>query len=860
MRIRSGMPWLVVLLLLPALRAAVEVESLPEVAGPHGRAAAFVGLAEGGLIFAGGTNFPQGAPWEGGTKAWHDEVYFLQGKEGEWAKIGRLPRPTGHGAQVTTGRGVLCIGGADGERHYDDVFLLRRRGQLVTREQLVAFEEMTQLPTPLAYAAAARIGETVYLVGGTERPDATKASAKLLSFNLADPGRGWEQLEPLPGPGRILPVVSSRDGRLYVFSGASLAPDAAGKPARTYLRDAWSYQPGKGWRRLADLPRAAVAAPSPAPTVGKSHILVIGGDDGTKVGFQPPGQHPGFARGILQYDTVTNTWAEVAALPREVAAPVVTTAVEWKGSWVIPGGERRPAVRTTQVISLGLRTEKAALATVDWAVVALYLGGMVLVGWFFMRREAAATTEAYFRGGQSVPVWVAGLSIFATMLSSLTFMGIPAKSYHGDITWYVGQLALLAVVPLVAACYLPFFRRLNLTSAYEYLERRFSLECRLFAAGSFLLLHLGRIAIVLYLPALALSAVSDIGIGSSVVILGLLCILYTVMGGIQAVVWTDAIQAIVLMGGALLCLALAVGQVEGGVAGVLEVARADNKLMGNLDWGGLDLGDGTASFWVIFLAFGFNSLISYTSSQDVVQRYVTTPDLATARRSLGINLWMSLAGSLVFFLLGTAIYAFDKTHPERIDPAMAAPDAILPHFILQQLPAGVAGLVIAAIFAASQSTISSSLNSLATSYIKDLDERLLRPGRPDGHYLRAAMLFATAAGLVSIGAALAMAWGGVESAFKSFNTLIGMAAGSMGGLFALGVFTKSANGRGALVGAVIGFLTVLGLWLGKAPVTGILYGLVGFVTCFATGLLASLAFRDGGGDPSLSLPGRPPGG
>lgn len=823
----------------------------------HGRAAAFVGLAEGGLVFAGGTNFPNGAPWEGGAKAWHDEVYFLQHPDGEWTKIGRLPRPIGHGAQVSTGRGVLCIGGADADRHYDDVFLLRRRGQLVTREQLVAFEQMTQLPTPLAYASAARIDERVYVFGGTDRPDATRASAELLAFDLADPGKGWERLESLPGPGRILPVLAVRDGKLFVFSGASLAPGQDGKPVRTYLRDAWSFQPGKGWKRLADLPRAAVAAPSPAPTAGKSHILVVGGDDGTRVGFQPPGRHPGFARGILKYDTVTDTWAEAASIPAGVEAPVVTTAVNWKGSWVIPGGERRPAVRTTQVISLGLTQERTALATVDWAVIALYLGSMVLVGWIFMRREAASSTEAYFRGGQSVPAWVAGLSLFATMLSSLTFMGIPAKAYHDDLTWYVGQLALLAVTPLVAAYYLPFFRGLNLTSAYEYLERRFNLHCRLFAAGSFLLLHLGRIALVLYLPALALSAVSDIGIMSSIVVLGLLCILYTVMGGIKAVVWTDAIQALVLMGGALLCLVLAVAQVEGGAARVLEIARADNKLMGNLDWGGLDLADGTASFWVIFLAFGFNSLISYTSSQDVVQRYVTTRDLSSARRSLRINLWMSLAGSLVFFLLGTAIYAYHKTHPTAIEPALQAPDAVLPHFILQQLPVGIAGLVIAAIFAASQSTISSSLNSLATSYIKDIDERLLRPGRPDAHYLRAAMLFSIASGLVSILAALAMAWGGVESAFKSFNTLIGTAAGSMGGLFALGVFTRVAHGRGALVGALAGFATVLALWLGKAPVTGILYGFIGFTTCFLVGLLASLALEDSEGDRTLSLPGRP---
>lgn len=830
--------------------AGLEIQKLPDVAGPEGRAAAFVGVSDGALLFAGGTNFPQGAPWEGGAKAWHDEIFVLEQPTGAWRPVGRLPRPLGHGAHVTIGRGLLCAGGADASRHHADVFLLRRSGGEIATEPLAS------LPGPLAYASAALVGETVYVVGGTATPDATAASSELLAFDLRNPGRGWAKLAPLPGPGRILPVTGSRDGDLYVFSGASLAPDAAGKPVRTYLRDAWRYRSEDGWKRLADLPRAAVAAPSPAMPAGKGHLLVIGGDDGTKVGFQPPGEHPGFARGILQYDTVTGTWVEARQLPDDVVAPVVTTGVAWRGSWVVAGGERRPAVRTTQALSLAASPDRKTLGWIDWTVVGLYLGGMIVIGWLFMRREGASTTEAYFRGGQSVPVWVAGLSIFATMLSSLTFMGIPAKAYHSDISWYVGQLALLAVIPLVAACYLPFFRRLDLTSAYEYLERRFNLGCRLFAAGSFLLLHLGRIAIVLYLPALALASVTDIGLGTSIVVLGLLCIVYTVMGGIQAVVWTDAIQAVVLMGGALLCLVLAVGQVDGGLGGMFAIAQADDKLLGGLDWASLDVGDRTTSFWVIFLAFGFNSLISYTSSQDVVQRYVTTKDLPAARRSLFINLWMSVAGSLVFFLLGTAMYAFYKTHPAAIDPALAAPDSVLPHFIMQQLPTGIAGLVIAAIFAASQSTISSSLNSLATSYIKDIDARLLRPRRSDAEYLRAAMIFEVVVGLVSVGAALWMASAGVKSAFQSFNTLIGLAAGSMGGLFALGVFTQSANGRGALVGAACGFAAVLALHLGKAPVIGILYGLVGFATCFAVGLAASVLLGPGGGDPRLSIPGR----
>lgn len=838
---------LATLLLGATAFGAIDASRLPDMPDPVGRAATIAGISEGALIVAGGTNFPDKMPWDGGKKAWHDDIFMLERPDSEWRKVGYLPRPLGHAASLQTGRGIIVVGGADDARHHADTYLLRQRGGKVETERL------PDLPHPLAYASGAILGDLALVVGGTRSPDATVAENLLLAFDLRSPEAGWRVLSQLPGPGRIMPAVGVRDGKFFVFSGASLAADREGKPARTYLSDAWSFRPADGWRRLADLPRPAVAAPTPAIPVGTAHLLVVAGDDGSKVAFQPRSAHPGFGTRSLRYHTITDTWVEADDLG-EAKAVAVAPVAEWKGEWVIPGGEIRPGVRTTQVISVRPRMEREPMGWLDWSVLVIYLGAMVGIGWWFMRREAASTTEAYFRGGQGVPVWVAGLSIFATMLSSLTFMGIPARAFQTDISWYAGQLTLIAVIPIVSAFYLPFFRKLDLTSAYQYLEKRFGLPCRLFASASFMLLHLGRIAIVLYLPALALASVTDIGVGMSITVIGALCIVYTLMGGIQAVVWTDAVQALVLMGGALLCLALAIARCDGGLAGMLQVASADGKLLGSMTFADLDVSDATTSVWVILVAFGFNSLISYTSSQDVVQRYVTTKDIGDARRSLRVNLGMSLAGSLLFFLLGTAMYAFYKTHPGRLDPAMAAPDAILPFFILQELPTGISGLVIAAIFAASQSTVSSSLNSLATCYVKDLDARILRQKRDDADYLRSAQWVVVIAGLVSVGLALHMADSGIDSAFKQFNALIGLAAGSLGGLFALGVFTRKANSRGAMVGAIAGFATVLGLHHLRAPVTGILYGAIGFLTCLVVGYLASLVLK-GGGNRRLSLRG-----
>ncbi|MCH7227701.1 sodium/solute symporter [Haloferula sp. A504] len=839
--LRTAATVLMLLSLLPA-RAALSWSELPPLPDEHGFAGAFAGVSEGSLVVAGGANFPDGAPWAGGEKVWHDRIFVLPESGTEWREAGRLPRPLGYGVSITTPRGVLCIGGSDSQRHHREVFLLRAKGSEIETVPL------PPLPVPLANMAGSLVGETVHIIGGSVSPDATSASSQHFAFD----GSEWTVLEPLPGPGRILPVAGSRADSLFVFSGASLAADPRGNPVRTYLHDAWKYDISNTWTRLADLPRPAVAAPSPAPAVGASHLLVIGGDDGTLVDFQPKSDHPGFTRGILAYDTVTDTWAPSSELPGPMLSPVTTPVIGWSGGFVVPTGEVRPAVRSPQVLLAAPQVSKTAFGAFNWSVVAIYLAGMIGVGVFFMKREASASTEAYFRGGQRVPAWVAGLSIFATMLSALTFMGIPARAYQTDISWYIGQLPILLIVPIVAVFYLPFFRKLDLTSAYEYLEKRFSLPCRLFASLSFTAFHLGRIAIVLYLPALALAAVSDIGVVTAIIVIGVLCIIYTVIGGIEAVVWTDAIQAIVLMAGALLCFGLAVGHVEGGFAGVAEIARTDHKLFENLRWDSFSIADGTTSVVVLFVAFFFNSLVPYTSSQDVVQRYVTTRDLNAARKSLKVTMWMSVFGSLVFFLLGTAIYAFYKTHPGRLDATLPASDSILPFYIVRELPVGISGLVIAAIFAAAQSTVSSSLNSVATTFVKDLDSRLLRPGRNDRTYLRSAQTVVVVAGVVGVGIAIAMAQSNIESAFKTFNTMIGLTAGSLGGLFALGIFTRRAHGSGALLGAFAGLATVLSLHLSKAPVSGLLYAFIGFAACSLVGWLASLVLT-GRSDPGLSL-------
>jgi Na+/proline symporter len=259
-----------------------------------------------------------------------------------------------------------------------------------------------------------------------------------------------------------------------------------------------------------------------------------------------------------------------------------------------------------------------------------------------------------------------------------------------------------------------------------------------------------------------------------------------------------------------------------------------------MTWTEFSIKDGTTTVVVLFVAFFFNSFLQYTSGQDVIQRYVTTKDVASARKSLWTTMWMSVFGSMIFFALGTALYAFYKTQPALLDPAMTTTDGILPFFIMQQLPAGVAGLIIAAVFAASQSSVSSSLNSVATAWTKDFDERLIRPNAEDQRYLKSAKVVVVIAGVLGIGVAVFMANSGIENAFKTFLGIVGLSSGSLGGLFALGVFTKKANGTGAMVGALAGIAAVATVKFSGAEVTGLLYAFIGFTTCLVVGYLVSL--------------------
>lgn len=744
------------------------------------------------------------------------------------------------------------------------------------------------LPVATSMAGGTLCGDTVYVVGGQTDRGATNAvwALDLSPQAIAVGDLRWTRLPDVPHArpglaGRVLPAVTSQhNGRsrcVYVISGRCPGPDGLD----ALLRDVWRFDPVEfararrgesvepagehvetGWHRVGPIrvdeqaePQrrmAAVAAP-----LGANHIVLVGGDDGrvyrrvqllqqqyNRLQADDPvtrrqrreleeeirrllDNHPGFRRDVLLYNCVTDCWSIGGRHP--AAPPVTTTPAVVDGHVVIPSGERRPGFRTPEVWAVRAEPRQPhQFGWLNWGVVAVYLAALVFLGTWFARRESS--TDDFFLARGRIPWWAAGLSIFATMLSAITYLAIPARAYGSDWVRCVVNLGIPVVAPIVAFCYLPVYRRLRLTSVYEYLERRFHLGVRLFGSISFVTFQLGRMAIVVLLPALALSAVTGIAPTWCILLTGVLATVYTVLGGIEAVVWTDVVQAVVLLGGAVLSALLIANRIDGGWATILHDAAAYDKLR-LVEWHWDWTGDALA---VVLVGALFTNLLPYSSDQSVVQRYLATPTDQAARRALWTNAFLSVVATILFFALGTLLFSFYHRFPARLPP-LPEQDQVFAWFIGSELPAGVAGLVIAGVFAATMSSLDSSMHSIATAVTTDFVQRLGRP-RNDRARLRIARAITCVVGLAGTAGAILLAHAEIRYLFDFFLDTMGLLLGTLGGVFALGIFTRRVQAVHVWPAIVAG-VVVLAAVRSQTNLNGLLFGAIAIAVTFATGLV-----------------------
>jgi SSS family solute:Na+ symporter len=851
---------------LPAEKGKVEQ---PGYAGP------FVGKHNKVLLVAGGANFPGGVPWKkqadgrDSVKKYHDSIFVY--KEGEWAESQtKLPHVVAYGGSVSHEKhGLLCVGGE--WRIYPEGKRVNGISKKVyslkwDKDKVIIDKSFPSLPAGRANFAIGLSGDVVYVLSGSASDG---ASDSFWALDLNKYGREdfkWVELNSFEGGARSHCVgVVQHDGLkncFFVFGGRNKGPTGW-----TFYNDSWKFVPDekanplKGkWKKQADCvidDKKISLTATVVFKIGLSHISFLGGADpdsfilrewtlskkitaAKKQGRTIEAEkienektemfdkHPGFSKQMLMYNAITNTWAKAGELP--FTTPVTTSAVEFDGNIVVVNGEIRPGVRTADVLLL--KTKKGnGFSTIAYVVLGLYFFGIILNGLYFSKRMK--NTDDFFKAGGRIPWWAAGLSIFGTQLSAITFIAIPATVYMTNWQNFVGNMTIFLVAPLIILFFLPFYRRLNITTAYEYLEMRFDITMRVLGSLIFIVMQFTRIAIVLLLPSIALSVATGMNQDVCILIMGGMCILYTYLGGMEAVVWTDVTQVIILTVGALVAFIMLINGIDGGLTGYMDIAENAGKI--NLLNFSFDPSEATF-FTLLIGGLGLN-IIAYGSDQSVIQRYLTTKDESEARKSIWTNAFLTIPASLLFFGIGTAMYAYYSTNPAEINPGITNAQALFPFYIVNNMPAAIAGLLIASVFAASMSSLDSSMNSVSATVTTDMYRRF-KTNVDEKSCLKVAKATIVFVGLFGTCFALWMAHSNIRDLWDHVIHYIGFVGGGLGGVFLLAIFTKRANSRGVLLG-LLGSAVLQYFVKEHFQIHSWLLGTIGIVNCFLLGYLFS---------------------
>ena len=487
----------------------------------------------------------------------------------------------------------------------------------------------------------------------------------------------------------------------------------------------------------------------------------------------------------------------------------------------------------------------AAARWLDLLVVVLYMAAMASIGLKFARRQTS--TETYFVARRSVPSWAMGLSLLATLISSVTFVAYPGSSYAKDWSLLVPGFMVLGALILVGAVIIPFYRRVVGMSTYEYFEKRFGRPARVYASIAFSLAHFSKMAFVFYLMALTINSITGWSIDSVILIVGAVMVFYTLIGGMQAVIWTDVIQAFITWVGVFICLGYLLFLPQGGPSAVFRVAAESGKFkLGNTDF---DLASPTV---VVLLLYGFFWYLQrYTADQTVVQRYLVARSDRGALKGVALGAALCVPVWAVFMLIGTCTWSFYRLTGEQLPAYIAKADQVFPHFIATHLPPGVAGLFMAALIGAAMTMLASDLNCLAVVGVEDF-YRALRPRATDRQRLRMAKALVAVVGALSATTALILAHttGGALSMWFAVSAIV---SGGLAGLFLLAFLSRRANRQGAYIGIAASLLCTVWAVLTSRKVIDLgplnfrwddlTIGAVGHLALCGVGYIASLFFR-----------------
>ncbi len=430
----------------------------------------------------------------------------------------------------------------------------------------------------------------------------------------------------------------------------------------------------------------------------------------------------------------------------------------------------------------------------NYAILFVYLGSMLGIGCLFARRQK--TTEEYFLAGRRMNWLVVGMSMFATLTSAVTYMGLPGMAYKENVSLIVVAIVSPLLAPVLVSLFYPFYRRLNVTTSYEYIDKRFGRQARFAVSGLFILARLGWLGTVIYAPALAMSVVTGLSLSTAILIMGAVATIYTVMGGITADIWTDVVQFLIMLVGAVWLVYALVTGVPGGFHSIWETA----KLTGHLDvfhWN-LSLTEMSAS--IVAITFFFQLMQDYGTDQTTVQRLMTIKDFRGMVKATFFNACSDFFFISTLLFIGLGLFAYQAVFPDRL-PAGITGDRVLPYFIIHALPDGVSGLLITAIFAAAMSSMDSGISSLSTVVIHDFVRPLRRRPRTEAEDLRLARTLTFAFG--AFATAIAFYVSTFKHIIEAYSSIISLFNGPILSIFLLGILTRRTRLEAWIIGSIV---------------------------------------------------------
>ena len=430
---------------------------------------------------------------------------------------------------------------------------------------------------------------------------------------------------------------------------------------------------------------------------------------------------------------------------------------------------------------------------IDYLIVLVSILAAIAMGMYFSHRQK--DTSTYFAGGGKIPAWAVGISIFATLISSVTFLAYPGAAYADNWILLVQGLMVPIVLVALIGIIVPLFRRVIRLSTYEYFERRFGIFARLYSSLAFTLGHFSKAGTVFFLVSMALATFLDINIYTIVLVLGVTIIILTLLGGMEAIVWMDVVQGGLLIGGGIICILILMFGIDGGPSELFRIASENNKIdFGPYDWSLSEL-----CFLVMVLNGIFYALQKYGTDQTIVQRYLAAKNDHEAKKAAYIGVFMSVPIWALFMFIGTALFAYYHASGAPVLPADLKADEVFPYFIAHELPVGIRGLIIAALAAAAISSLDSDLNCISAIAVQDYYLRF-RKHTDDRQQLRFGRWMVVLAGAGAIGVAcLYITWGG-EGVLGALFSLYAIFSAGIVGIFLLGLLSRRANKQGLYIG------------------------------------------------------------